>query len=132
MGLKLNILGVVGGLASLYLFPLGCNKLVNDNEFMSDHYCMVSKIDGAFGFTQLTKSDIIDKDEIFQYRFFGPTKVMADGGIWGEKDGLVDRIHIISERIIKREKDYERFREEFDNADKILLETKIRFAEYFR
>ena len=57
---------------------------------------------------------------------------------YGKNDGLVDRICFLGLRpfddvtdFLDREKDYDRYKDEFDNADRVLAEDKERFSEYF-
>lgn len=64
----------------------------------------------------------------------GPLSITINDGLYGEKDGLVDRINISSQEtniVLKREKHYDKFKELFDEADKLLIETEEEFKEYF-
>jgi len=140
IGKKIKIIVIVGGiLGALYLSQLGFNNFFHNTEHVEGTYHSVTRPDGAFGHTELRRSHNGNyrNDEVYQFRFLGPSRVMTDGGIYGENDGLVDRIHIMGPRfggitgVLTREENYEIFKEEFDRADRVLAETKERFKEYF-
>jgi hypothetical protein len=141
IGKKIKRIAIVGGiLGAFYASQIGFNNLLYNREYISGNYHSVTKPDKAFGHTDFTRHHDGDyrNDEVYQFRFLGPSRVMTDGGMYGENDGLVDRIHIMGLRfggvtgVLNREENYERFKDEFDNADRVLAETKERFAEYFK
>ena len=140
IGKKIKIIiTVVGILGAFYLSQLGFNNLFYNREHVDGTYHSVTRPDSAFGHTELSRyhNGNYRNDEVYQFRFLGPSRVMTDGGMYGENDGLVDRIHIMGSRfggvtgVLTREENYDIFKDEFDRADRVLAETKERFAKYF-
>lgn len=138
---KIKKMAFVGGVLGIFLAPqILLNELVYNAEYVSENYHSISKPDGLFmNHTDFRKfqSGNYMSDEVYQSRFLTPSRVITDGGMWGEYDGLVDRIYIRGPRIggvtgvLTRKTNYEKHKDEFDNADKILIETKKRFEKYF-
>jgi len=124
MGLKNKIIGAcIGatlGIGISYCTLFGFNKLIFDREYIGESYYSISRADGPFSYTELSRSNLYD--EVTKTDFFDG-KTITDKG----KDGIVDRILIRKiglTREVTREKDYEQYKKEFYEADKILRETK--------
>ena len=137
---KVKKIAIISGiLGASYVSCLGLGFLVFNREHLGVNYRSVSRIDGAFSHTELSRyhSDSYQHDEVHQFRLFGTTRFISDGGLDVENDGLVDKIYISGpmfsrvSRELTREIHYKKFKEEFDNAGKILAETKKRFEGHF-
>jgi hypothetical protein len=133
---KIRGIAIIGGiLGATYGLQFGINHLTSNFEYVDKDYHSVTRADGAFSSTRFDRYDDGNNkiDGVFQFRLFGSTKLMDDYG----SDGSVDRIHIVCPEfggiagVLKRENDYKKFKDEFDKADRILAETKERFAGYF-
>ena len=127
---KIAKIGAVLGVG--YLSLLGQNNLFNNKEYTEEDYHYLSRADGIWtGYTELGKESFGWGEKVYQFRPFGKSIHMFDGGIYGKCDGLVDKITIKDQEYLTRNEDYETHQEEFDEADKILVDTKERFKEYF-
>jgi len=115
------------------------NTTLDNKEYINGDFHSVSKIDKT-NFIEFTQydSENFKENEVRQYCFFGPSKFITDGGVYGKNDGLVDKIYITGSMFGKtsgtliRKENYEKFKNEFDQADKLLAETKEKFSEYFK
>ena len=122
-----------------YASCFGLNNLFFNRAYIGVNNHSVTRTDGAFSHTELSRyhSDSYQHDEVHQFRLFGTTRFISDGGLDVENDGLVDKIYISGpmfsrvSRELTREIHYKKFKEEFDNAGKILAETKKRFEGHF-
>lgn len=143
IGKKIKRIAIVGGiLGTVYASKVGLNNLINNREYIYSNSHSVIKPDGALGYTSFSIYQDGDyrEDQVYQDRpcFLGPDLKMSDGGTYGEPDGLVDEIYIEGRMfsgvngVLTREKNYSRFKSEFDKADRVLAESKERFAEYFK
>jgi len=136
IGKKIKRIAFIGGLGAFYVTcPIFFNNLINNREYINSNYHSITKADGALSITELNTSRDGDwrMDKVVKYSFMRPSRTMIDGGSDGKNDGLVDKIYITGSRLngtLIREKNYEKFKDEFDKADKILAETKEKFAKY--
>ena len=115
--------GAALGIGISYCATFGFNKLLNDREYIGESYYSISRADGLFSYTELSRSNLYD--EVTKTDFFDG-KTITDNN----RDGIVDKLKIRKiglTREVTREKDYEQYKKEFDEADKILANTKKRF-----
>lgn len=125
------VLGLPGGI--LYSF----NQSLHNHESVDSTGGYASHADGFFGHTRLIRLHIRDlkMDELYRFSMFGPSTVINDGGHWGQYDGLVDRIHFMSDKkdfVLYRKTDYPTHKAEFDEAEADLKAAQERFAEQFK
>lgn len=125
--LKEKIIGIclVAGLAfvDVYAGFFVNNYAMNNFENTNGNNQIISKSDWALGYTKFSKRYF--EEEVIIHTIFDE-KTAIDKN----KDGGADEIKIekIGYRLeATREKDYEQYKKEFDEADKLLRETKKRF-----
>jgi hypothetical protein len=132
---------LAGGIIGFsYVSMLGLNAWAHTRNYVDGNFHTAEKPDGAFDCTEYTEYHDGDyqNDKVFQFKFFGPTRVLTDGSMYGVHDGKVDNIHIINHwpfgisGTLKREENYDQYKAEFDAADKLLAETQKRFEKEFR
>jgi len=130
---------VAGGIV-IYFGLVGINKSTENSEVIDTKYHSISEAIGPFNHIELIRftPDDIKVDEVHQYKFLGTSVTISDGFPYGAYDGLVDRISpsksSISNNVtmvLYRDKDYQTHKSEFDKADKLLADTKKRFADHF-
>ena len=134
-----NVLKLMAIGCGIGLFAIGVNNFVSNREYINGAYHSVTRADGYKGCTELIMYHNGDykEDRVIQHKCIGPSKYIYDGGLDGQNDGLVDRIYIPGSAFtsftgeLTREHDYVRFKKEFDDADKLLADTKKRFEKYF-
>jgi hypothetical protein len=130
-------IALVGGI--YYLAALGCNHIIQDDDYRNGNYHSVSRADGAFQKTELTvySNNDFQEDELYHFKLFGSSFFINDGGTHNKRDGLVDKLYFTGSIFSKlsgeytREHDYSRLKKEFDAADKLLAKTKKRFSKHF-
>jgi hypothetical protein len=124
------------GAGLLFGGAFGLNQLLNNGEYISE-YSHSKTLPDAFGNTEFTKYSCgsiliykIYKSGPFSYnRFF-----IEDGDYKNNPDGIADEITFSegNKRIsISREKGYAKYKERFDEADRIMKEETERFEPYF-
>jgi hypothetical protein len=117
------VFGVALGIGYCYGINSCVNKFLNDREVIGENYYSISRGDGFFGYTQLIRGNLYE--EVHKSGLL-ESETITDNG----KDGIVDEITIYNIGLIRevtREKSYEQYKKEFDEADKILADTKKRF-----
>lgn len=136
---KIAVICVVA--AAAYLTYYCVNRyMLSNREQIGDNYHSITMADNVFDKTTFRRQYNNDNplDEVYQKRLFKPSKKIHDGGEYGKYDGLVDRIDYVESLFnkksgsLKREKHYERYKAEFDDADNELKEAKERFKVYLR
>jgi len=129
--------GIIVGIT--YIGLLGINDLTCNNTKYRGNSIFISRPDGAFNHTELHiyRHEDYRSDEITQYKFLGTSKFISDDAN-GKTDGLVDRIYMIRlfplnslNLVLERDKDSIQYQKEFNDADKLLKETKERFKDYY-
>ena len=123
------VVTVVGGAIAL-LFGIG-NKVLNTNEYLSKDFHSVERPTGFIGSTELTVSysEYGSRETVEQTIFSG--KIDATDS---DLDGKVDSLEIrkgSSTKELSRDKHYTLYKADFDAADKLLAQTKVRFQKYF-
>lgn len=137
---KIGIVGCVAT-AMFYLFPLGMNHLASGEHNDGVNHS-VKEPDGAWSWTEYNQHDgCFRYDGVTQAGVFSSKALIDDAYQKGvprefrEVDGLVDEIVVESwgkTTVLLRKRDYDTNKEKFDEADKLLAETKERFKEYFK
>jgi len=135
--------GIIGATGA-YLFLIGTNHLFFNREYYSDDRALHSVSEPVNTFypwshiqlSRFVSDGKIYSDRVYVFNFLSDSEFYTDGGGDGKYDGLVDRIHVIShfgdDLWIKRSEHFEQFRSKFEEADKILADTKERFKDYFQ
>jgi len=123
-----------------YALITGINAIKHQNKVnFGEHTITATKIDGMFGYTKLKifRWDKYSSYSVEQYHLENENLGIIDGAGYGKTDGLVDKILITpsnteNSQTLIRTKDYNSHQKEFDDADKLLKETKERFKDIFR
>lgn len=122
----------VSGLINMGLNPIG------NHDDVKPHSCYIQRVDGLYGnegstsYFSFSNNYDYREEEVHQKRVDGLSKLVKNGGLVGEFDELVDRIHITGDEfsvVLFRDKDYVHNEEEFARADRILAETRERFKD---
>jgi len=126
---------VVASSAVIYGTLLGENKL-NNHESIELHSHSIMRGVGCFNTIELTRiydpNNGYEKYELDYYNFLGKSQYITDGGA-GKPDGLADEIILLGGGYTLgaiRDYDYKEYKKEFDEADKLLAETKKRLGNY--
>ena len=98
-----------------------------------DGYEMFMGTEGLVGCIELSRTQFPEFVEDSVCRFGGVFNISEtcyiDGGVEGIADGLVDKITFDNQPFpLVREQDFDDFRKQFQEADRILKETKERFG----
>ena len=123
--------GLALGMGIIFGASFGANQCLNNTEYICDYFHSKTLPDFPLGYTTFEKEKDGDCSIKKNYPTFLDGLIIYDNN---KPDGLADEI-TFSEGDkwinISREKGYAKYKERFDNADKILKEETKRFAPYF-
>ncbi|MBU4502108.1 MAG: hypothetical protein KKA79_05925, partial [Nanoarchaeota archaeon] len=134
---RVKVSGIIIG--SIYTVILAANYVFSHNErnYSSYYGDSVIKIDGALSSTKYVIKDeryanISLEHKVHKSRVYWRDVAYYDGGYKGKLDGKVDAIkfgeyplRVGEKKSLTRKRDYEKHKELFDEADKILAKEKI-------